>query len=211
MNDMGLVDVLGGLSTANLCNTHPGVKAMNAPIVPLYPGAKLAGPARTAAILPGQNAAIHRALVDAKSGEVLVVDGSGSRLHGPFGDILASACQLKGITGLVIDSTVRDVAEIRAMSFPVFCLGANPSATQKTDPGEINVAVLCAGVRVSPGDYIVGDEDGVVVIPQDIVREVAESVTAIVQREEEIKAELVRGKTTCEILNIPALSGEPKK
>jgi 4-hydroxy-4-methyl-2-oxoglutarate aldolase len=203
MGDKGLVDVLSGLPTGNLCNAHSGVRAMNAAIVPLYQGAKLAGPARTAAIVPGHNAGIHRALARAKPGQVLVVDGGGSRLYGPFGDILASACKLKGITGLVIDSTIRDVAEIRAMNFPVFCLGANPSATQKTDPGEIDVPVVCAGVRVAPGDYIVGDADGVVVIQQDIAREVARSALAIVNREEEIRAELREGKTTCEILNIP--------
>ena len=204
MDDSGLAKVLSRLPTGNLCNAHPGVRAMNAAIVPLYPGARLAGPAITAATAPGQNAAIHRAVANAEPGQVLVVDGGGSLLHGPFGDILATACQLKGITGLVIDSTVRDVAEIRAMGFPVFCLGANPSATLKTDPGDIDVPVTCAGVRVSPGDYIVGDEDGVIVIPRDIVREVARSATAIVEREEEIRAQLALGKTTCEILNIPA-------
>lgn len=202
MDDKGLIEALGGLSTGNLCNAHPGVQAMNAAIKPLYAGARLTGPARTAAILPGQNAAIHRALVKAKPGDVLVVDGGSSRLYGPFGDILATACQLKGITGLVIDSSVRDSAEIRDLGFPVFCLGSNPSATQKTDLGEIDMPVVCAGVHVSPGDYVVGDEDGVVVVPRDIAYEVAEAAAAIAQQEVDIRAELARGKTTCKIFNI---------
>lgn len=204
MADEGLISILRGLPTGNLCNADPGVRAMHATIVPLFPGARLAGPARTAATTPGQNAAIHRALHRATAGEVLVVDGGGSRLYGPFGDILASACIERGVAGLVIDSTVRDVAEIRSLGFPVFCLGANPSATEKTDPGEVDEPVVCAGVDVSPGDYVVGDDDGVVVIPGNIVREVAEAATAIVRREEEIRALLAQGKTTCEILSIPA-------
>lgn len=203
MDDKGLIEALGGLPTGNLCNAHPGVKAMHAAIKPLFPGAKLAGPARTAITAPGQNAAIHRALVNAKPGDVLVVDGGGSRLYGPFGDILATACQLKGITGLVIDSSVRDLAEIRDLGFAVFCLGTNPSATQKTDLGEIDVPVVCAGVRVSPGDYVVGDEDGVVVIPQDIAQKVAEAATAVARREADIRAALAKGKSTCEIFDIP--------
>jgi 4-hydroxy-4-methyl-2-oxoglutarate aldolase len=204
MDDKELIRVLGGLPTGTLCGAHALVKAMSAGIAPLYAGTKLAGPARTVATPPGQNAAIHRALLSARPGEILVVDGGGSQHYGPFGDILATACQLKGIAGLVIDSTVRDVAEIRALNFPVFCLGANPSGTQKTDPGEIDVPLICGGVHVSPGDYIVGDEDGVVAIPHQIVGKVAEAAGALMEREEQIKSDLAQGKSTCQLLNIPA-------
>ena len=81
----------------------------------------------------------------------LVVDGAGSNSFGPFGDILAACCCNQGIAGLVIDSTIRDTADIKEMGFPVFCLGANPTATGKADPGDIYIAIDCAGVRVSPG------------------------------------------------------------
>ena len=120
MSDTGLVNKYEWLPTGNLCNAHPGVRAMNADIRPLFSGAKLVGPAKTAVTLPGQNAAIHRTLINARPGDVLVVDGGSSREFGPFGDILASACQGKGIAGLVIDSTVRDFAGIRELGFPVF-------------------------------------------------------------------------------------------
>ncbi len=203
MSEKFLADKFNGLPTGNLCNAHPGVKAMNAAIRPLFPGARLAGPAKTAIILPGQNAALHRTLINARPGDVLVVDGGGSREFGPFGDILATACQGRGIAGLVIDSTVRDLAGIRELGFPVFCLGTNPSATVKTDPGKIDVAIDCGGVRVSPGDYIVGDEDGVVVIPKQIFQEVLTSAAAIAEREKEILTEIAKGKTTCEIFDIP--------
>jgi len=195
--------IFKGLPIGALCNAHPRVRAMRADIGPLFAGAKLAGPAKTAVISPGQNAALHRTLAGAKAGDVLVVDGGGCREFGPFGDILASACLQRGIAGLVIDSTVRDLAGIRETGFPVFCLGTNPSATAKTDPGKIDVALNCGGVRVSPGDQIVGDEDGVVVIPKEISAEVFASAMAIIEREKKILAEIAKGKTTCEIFNIP--------
>lgn len=195
--------IFKGLPTGALCNAHPRVRAMTADIGPLFAWAKLAGPAKTAVIHPGQNAALHRTLAGARAGDVLVVDGGGCREFGPFGDILASACRQKGLAGLVIDSTVRDLAGIREIGFPVFCLGTNPSATAKTDPGKIDVALNCGGVRVSPGDQIVGDEDGVVVIPKEISAEVFASAVAIIEREKEILAEIATGKTTCEIFNIP--------
>ena len=203
MSDTGLVNKFKWLPTGNLCNAHPGVRAMNADIRPLFSGAKLVGPAKTAITLPGQNAAIHRTLINARPGDVLVVDGGSSREFGPFGDILASACQGKGIAGLVIDSTVRDLAGIRALGFPVFCLGTNPSATVKTDPGKIDVPVNCGGLSVAPGDLIIGDEDGVVVIPKKIIQVVLTSATAIAEREKSILGEIAKGKSTCEIFKIP--------
>lgn len=193
---------LGAYPTGNLCNAHPGVRAMDASIKPLAFGMKLCGPARTAVISPGQNTAIHRAVHDGRPGEVLVVDGGGSRSWGPFGDILATGCRNKGIAGLVIDSTVRDSAELREMGFPVFCLGTNPSATAKTEPGEVDTPIECGGVPVSPGDIIVADDDGVVVVPRAIAAEVAEKVRAVAEREEDILKQLADGKTTAEIFGL---------
>ena len=197
-----LAKALGAWPTGNLCNAHTGVRAMEASIKPLAAGMRLSGPARTAVIAPGQNAAIHRAVHAAKPGEILVVDGGGSRSWGPFGDILATNCRNQGIAGLVIDSTVRDAAELREMGFAVFCLGTNPSATAKTDPGETDVDIQCGQVPVSPGDYIVGDDDGVVVIPKAIAAEVAGLVREVGQREEAIMKQLAEGKTTAEIFKL---------
>ena len=171
-------------------------------IAPLFKGAALSGLAKTARIPPGQNAAIHRAVHTAKAGQVLVVDGGASRSFGPFGDILASCCQNQGVVGLVIDSTVRDASEIEELGFPVFCLGTNPSATQKDDVGAIDVEISCGGVRVCPDDVIVGDADGVVVIPRDIATEVAERAKAVVQKESDIKKRLAAGETTYEIFGL---------
>jgi len=203
MVDAGIISALREYPTGNLCNAHSDIQAMTATIKPLFSGIRIAGPAKTAVITPGQNAAIHRAVHTADCGQVLVVDGGGDRCFGPFGDILATSCRNQGIVGAVIDNTIRDVADIKEMQFPVYCLGANPAATDKTDPGSIDVEVTCGGLRVRPGDIIVGDDDGVVVIPVEIAAEVADRVQIVAEREREIKQGLANGLTTCEIFQIP--------
>ena len=197
-----IAKALGAWPTGNLCNAHAGVRAMDASIKPLAAGMRLSGPARTAVTAPGQNAAIHRAAHAGRSGEILVVDGGGSRSWGPFGDILATCCRNQGIAGLVIDSTVRDAAELCEMEFPVFCLGTNPSATAKTEPGEIDVDIHCGQVPVSPGDFIVADDSGIVVIPKAIAAEVVGLVREVGEREDAIMKQLAEGKTTAEIFNL---------
>jgi 4-hydroxy-4-methyl-2-oxoglutarate aldolase len=193
---------LGQYPTGNLCNAHPEVRALGSAVFPLFHGAKLCGAAKTARITLGQNAAIHRAVHTATAGDVLVVEAGGNMEFGPFGDILATNCRNKGIVGLIMDGTIRDTAEIREMGFPVFCRGANPTATQKTDPGEIDIPVTCAGVTVHPGDIIVGDSDGVVVIPADIAAQVVEKVTIVAQKEVEILTRLAGGESTQEIFGL---------
>lgn len=185
-----------------LCSAHPAVRAMYTAIVPLFAGAKMSGPANTVRIPPGQNAGIHRAVHTAKQGDILVVDSGGDTAFGAFGDILASCCQNRGIHGLVIDGAVRDAAEIRALHFPVFCLGANAAAADKADPGEIGVEIVCGLASVRPGDFVVGDDDGVVIVPRESAEEVIEKAEAVVRREASVKARIAAGETTCEILGI---------
>lgn len=193
--------LLEAYAVADLCSAHPGVQAMHSSLTPLFLGARICGPARTARTPPGQNAAIHRAVASAQPGEVLVV-GCRDATFGPFGDILAACCLARGIQGLVIDSTVRDTARIREMRFPVFCLGASPVATGKTDPGEINVGIQCGGVRVRPGDIVVGDDDGVVVVAREIAAEAAERARARVRWEKAVRRRIAQGESSCDILGI---------
>ncbi len=204
MTETEIAEALGRFPTGNLCNAHQDVQAMQADLTPLFQGAKLSGPAKTARTRPGENAAIHRAVHTAKHGDVLVVDAGRDRRFGPFGDILATCCRNQGIAGLVIDGTIRDSEEIREMRFPVFCLGTNPSATAKSDPGEIDIEIKCGGICVRPGDFVIGDDDGVVLVPHEIARDVARRAAEVVRKEEAIKARLARGETTLEIFQIPA-------
>ncbi|MEM9498248.1 MAG: RraA family protein [Pseudomonadota bacterium] len=188
--------------TGNLCNADPAVRPLSSAIKPLIPGRRIAGPARTVRISPGQNGAIHRSVHLADPGEVLVVDGAGSDRFGPFGDLLADGCKVKGIAGAVFDCTIRDSADIANLGFQVFCRGFHPEATSKTDPGEIDITVGVGGVSVSPGDIIVGDDDGVVVIPAAVAGDILTRVAQVAAREETIRARILGGETTYDIFEL---------
>ena len=188
--------------TGNLCSAHPDVRPVASAIKPLIPNRRIAGPARTARIVPGQNAAIHRAVHEAEPGDMLVVDGAASERYGPYGDLLADCCKAQGMAGAVFDCTVRDSADIAALGFQVFCRGFHPEATAKTDPGEVNVPVTVGGVRVNPGDILVGDDDGVVVIPVAIAGDVLARVAEVASRETDIRARILAGETTFDIFEL---------
>lgn len=188
--------------TGNLCNADPRVRAIAPAIKPLIPGKRIAGRARTARITPGQNGAIHRAVHNATAGDILVVDGGGSERFGPFGDLLADGCLAKGMVGAVFDCTIRDSTDIAALGFQVFCRGFHPEATAKTDRGDTDVAVVLGGVTVHPGDIVVGDDDGVVVIPVDAAEEVLTKVAGVAAREEAIRARIHAGETTLDIFEL---------
>jgi 4-hydroxy-4-methyl-2-oxoglutarate aldolase len=202
MNTKEALDALYEFPIATLINAHERITAVGASVRPLFAGARVFGPARTAIIKPGQNAAIHRAVHAARAGETLVVSAGGDTHYGSFGDILAQACIDRGIAGLVIDGTIRDTADIVAMGFPVFCTGANPTGTSKADPGEIDREIRCGDARVRPGDFISGDEDGVIVIPREIVDGLAARCRSVMDKEGRIRQQLADGRTTCEIFRI---------
>ncbi len=188
--------------TGNLCNANPAVVCLDPGIKPIIPGKRIAGRALTARITPGQNAAIHRAVHTARPGDLLVVDGASSNRFGPFGDLLAEACRIRGMTGGVFDCTIRDSADITSLGFQVFARGLHPESTAKTDPGEVDVPVTVGGVLVNPGDIVVGDDDGVVVIPAGIADEVLKQVASVASNEERIRARIQSGETTYDIFEL---------
>lgn len=190
--------------TGNLCTADPRVRPLVSSIKPLIPGRRIAGPARTVRIAPGQNGAVHRAVHTARPGEVLVVDGAASERFGPFGDLLADGCKAKGMAGAVFDCTIRDSADIAALGFQVFCRGFHPEATAKTEPGEVDIDVVVGGAVVAPGDIVVGDDDGVVIIPSAIAAEVLDQVGAVAEREEIIRTRILAGETTLDIFHLGA-------
>ena len=136
-------------------------------IAPLSPSMRLAGPAFTIEVRPGDNLMIHAAMSMAKPGDVLVVDGKGDRTCALMGSIMINACRKLGLAGVVIDAAVRDTEELRELGFPVYAVGSNPNGPTKNVPGRINWPVSCGGVAVRPGDLLVGDADGVVVIERE--------------------------------------------
>jgi regulator of RNase E activity RraA len=162
-------------------------------IRPLTPTARLIGPALTIEVRPGDNLMIHAAMAIAKPGDILVVDGKADTSCALMGAIMITACKALGLGGVVLDGAHRDTEELLALGFPVYSVGSNPNGPTKNIPGRINWPISCGGVAVHPGDLIVGDADGVVVVE----REKAESRLALAARKVEDErtriAEIVSG------------------
>ena len=147
-------------------------------IQPLARSMKVAGPAFTVEVRPGDNLMIHAALVLAKPGDVIVVDGKGDLSCALTGALMAAHAHKAGIAGFVIDGAVRDTEECARGDFPIFAAGANPNGPLKNSGGRINWPVSLAGTAVNPGDLIVGDADGVVVVPRELAAEIVGAAQA---------------------------------
>ncbi|WP_338567654.1 RraA family protein [Erwinia sp. E_sp_B01_3] len=143
-------------------------------IKPVSPEMKVAGPAITVEVRPGDNLAIHAALAIAQPGDVIVVDGKGDLSCALIGEIMTTQAQASGIAGIIIDGAVRDADALIANKFPVFSAGLNPCGPTKAIPGRVNSPLSVAGASVEPGDLVVADCDGVVIIPRDEVAAVLE-------------------------------------
>lgn len=138
-------------------------------IKPVASGMKMAGPAITVEVRPGDNLAIHAALAIAQPGDVIVVDGKGDLSCALIGEIMSTQAEASGIAGIIIDGAVRDADALAENAFPVFSAGLNPCGPTKSIPGRVNYPISVAGAVVEPGDLIVADADGVVVLPRDAV------------------------------------------
>jgi RraA family protein len=151
---------------------------------PFHRGSKLVGTAFTVRTRPGDNLAIHKALELVGPGDVIVVDGGGDETRALVGEIMKNIAEYRGAAGYVIDGAIRDVAAFAASEFPCFARSAIHRGPYKSGPGEINVPVSIGGSVISPGDFVVGDEDGVVSFPAAIAATVLEAVRAQIAREE---------------------------
>jgi RraA family protein len=136
-------------------------------ISPLTPDTRVAGPALTVEVRPGDNLMIHAAMAIAKPGDVLVIDGKGDETCALLGEIMVSQCKAIGLAGIIIYGSVRDTEAIREIGFPVYAVGANPNGPTKNIAGRVNWPVSVGGTTVQPGDLIVGDADGVVVVERE--------------------------------------------
>lgn len=163
-------------------------------IQPLARTMKVAGPAFTVEVRPGDNLMIHAALALAKPGDVIVVDGKGDLSCALTGALMAAHAQKAGIAGFVIDGAVRDTDECARGSFPIFAAGANPNGPLKNSGGRINWPVSLGGTTVNPGDLIVGDADGVVVVPRELAAEIVGAAQAKVDAEAERMKAIGRGE-----------------
>jgi 4-hydroxy-4-methyl-2-oxoglutarate aldolase len=169
---------------------------------PLWPDARLAGSAVTVLCAPGDNLMIHAAISVVQPGDVLLVTTVSESTDGMFGELLAESCRAHGVAGLVIDAGVRDTREITALGFPVWSKTISAQGTVKAVAGSVNVPVVCAGAAVSPGDVIVADADGVVVVPRESAPAVADAADQRVAREERTRARLKAGELGLDIYGL---------
>jgi regulator of RNase E activity RraA len=176
---------------------------MAAAIKPIAPGTRLAGQARTVTSMAGDNGIIHAAIPLMRPGEVLVVDAARVDDVAVWGEIMTRSAVRRGIAGLVLDGAIRDVAAVREIGFPVYCRAVVPRGPHKGFGGTIDAPVACGGVPVAPGDLIVGDDDGIAVVPLAEVDAVLAAAHTAQAREAETIAKIEGGKTSAEILGIP--------
>ena len=167
----------------------------------LNPAMQVAGPAFTVEVRPGDNLMIHAALMLARPGDVIVVDGKGDLTFSLTGGLMAAHAKAAGIAGFVIDGAVRDVAECALADFPIFAAGFNPNGPTKSVAGRINNPISAGGVAIEPGDLVVGDADGVTVIPRLQVSSVLSQAQAKVDAELARMAEIAQGHLLPDFLN----------
>ena len=198
--DVEVTHALSELGSATLGEC--GARAMRARIRAAWPGARLAAPAFPVHCTSGDNLAIHVAVARAQAGDALVVDVGDFRELGYWGEVLTTGAQARGLSGLVIDGGVRDIAEIQAHGFPVFSAMIALRGATKSRTGTIRAPINCGGVTVELGDWVVGDADGVVVVPETTLADVINAGRVRASKEAGMFRSLWEGRTTVDLLGL---------
>ena len=198
----GLFQKLSALSSTIISDALGRSGGMNHAIRPMYPGARCCGPAYTVKNAAKDNLMSHYALKHSRPGDVLVLDSSCGRHGSGWGELMSLAAGQKGLGGIVIDGTVRDIDQLPGIGFPVFARGVQAEGTVKSTPGEVEGPICCGGVSVLPGDVVIGDENGVVVVPRDRAEAVLEAALNLQAKEEDIRRRIIAGETLSDILGL---------
>lgn len=206
--DPDVIETLGRLGVATVHEAQ-GRRGLMAPYMrPIYPTARVVGSAVTISSQPGDNLMIHAAVEVCKPGDVLVVTTTSESTDGMFGELLGVSCMAHGIRGLIIDAGIRDTAELTELNFPVWAKAISAQGTVKSTGGSVNIPVVSAGTIVNPGDVIIADADGVVVVPRDWAAEVARLGQIRLEKEEKTRQRLRNGELGIEFYGLRAKLAE---
>jgi regulator of RNase E activity RraA len=192
--DKELVEAFRGIPVANIDDNMGRISAVDTCIFPLNPNARLLGTAFTVSAPVGDNLLFHKALDMAKPGDVIVLANKGGDTRSVCGEIMSTYAKSRGLAGIIIDGAVRDSYALREMDFPVYAKGITPNGPYKNGPGEMNFPVSFAGIVINPGDIIIGDSDGLIVVRPEDAAEIAAKSRAYFEGEQKQLEGILSGK-----------------
>ncbi len=196
---------LKGVSPAWVSDAQASMNVMDPGIKPVWPGARMSGLVFTARCYQGGIITVHKALLEAPSGSVIVVEGAGDATGALFGELMATEARARGLAGVVVDGAVRDAEGLGELQFPVFARAVTPRVGSNRRVGATQGDIVCGGVAVRPGDVVVGGRDGVAIIPRAQLADVVMAVRAVAKKEAELRTRMQQGERVADIIGMTSV------